>query len=330
MIARLGVGIAVVAAILLVATLALAPSLAPVNNPQIAFETYRDGNGEIYLLDAASGILYNLTQHGKTDARPAWSPDGTQIAFFSNRSDNYEVYVMDADGGNVRNLTRHASDDFAPTWSPDGTQIAFVSRRDGNNEIYIMEIPRHDPACDELLESTLLGEDHECAPHVRRLTNSLAEETSPVWSPDGRRIAFSLETDLDSEIYTMSVFCASPHGCRSDRYNLSDNPARDRDPAWSPDGRYIAFTSNRGGTWDIYVMSADGSRTQQLTDGMGAYVNPAWSPDGTQLVLAARYAGIWSLYTMDMTCGSLLDICGSNLRALTYNVTEDFRPVWQP
>ena len=330
MIAQLSVSIAVIAALVLIGMLALAPALAPVNNPQIAFETYRDGNGEIYLLDTASGILYNLTQHSKTDARPAWSPDGRQIAFFSNRSDNYEVYVMDADGGSVRNLTRHAADDFAPAWSPDGRQIAFISRRDGNNEIYIMDVPIYNSLCTELSESMLLGEDHECAPHVRRLTNSMAEETSPDWSPDGRRIVFSLESDQDSEIYSMSVYCESSQGCRSDRYNLSDNPASDRDPAWSPDGRYIAFTSERGGTWDIYVMSADGSRTQQLTDGTGAYVNPSWSPDGRQLVLAARHAGVWSLYTMDVACGSSLGICTGDLRALTYNVTEDFRPVWQP
>jgi len=317
---KTGIALSLLALLLILAL----PELTLVPGPQIAFESYQEGNGEIYLLDITTNILLNLTHHEKNDARPVWSPDGRWIAFASNRTDNYEIYVMDADGSNVRNLTRHASDDFAPTWSPDGMRMAFVSRRQGNSEIYVMDVGDilADPACAALPDMLFLNSSQPCAPPVRRLTSSGADEAGPAWSPDGRRIVFVQETDRDSEIYTMNVACNLPQGCPSDRYNLSDDPARDRDPAWSPDGRQIAFASNRGGTWDIYVMNANGSQIHVLTDGLGTYVNPSWSPDGQQIVFAGRHGVGWALY--------VVGIDGGDTHRLTYNRVEDFRPAWRP
>ena len=87
---------------------------------QIAFTSFRDGNGEIYVMDADGGNLRNLTRNPALDYAPAWSPDGGSIAFTSNRDGNFEIYVMDAKGRNLRNLTKNpSSDDFA-SWSPSG------------------------------------------------------------------------------------------------------------------------------------------------------------------------------------------------------------------
>ncbi len=306
---------------------ALVPALPPARSSQIAFESYRDSSGEIYLLDTVTGISQNLTRHEAFDGRPAWSSDGRRLAFVSNRTDNLEIFVMSADGGSVYNLTRHISDDTDPTWSPDGAQIAFISRREGNSEIYIMDVAAilDDPACAALPDVILQNPTQACAPPVRRLTDSAADETSPAWSPDGRRIAFVQETDQDSEIFAISVRCPLSEGCPPDRYyNLSDDPARDRFPAWSPDGRWIAFASNRGGTWDIYVMNADGAQIQRLTDSTGRFVFPAWSPDGRQLVFMREQHGEWAMYTCSV------EVCTSNMRRLTYNSWADFQPVWRP
>jgi Tol biopolymer transport system component len=105
---------------------------------QILFRSDRDGNHEIYVMDADGSNLIRLTNDAGTDGTPAWSPDGTQILFGSNRDGDYEIYVMDADGSNVVQLTNNAAADVGAQWSPDGTQIVFVSNRDGNNEIYVM------------------------------------------------------------------------------------------------------------------------------------------------------------------------------------------------
>ena len=95
----------------------------------IVFVSWRDGNGEVYAMDADSSEPRNLTQHPAKDVRPAWSPDGRRIAFVSRRDGNSEVYVMNADGSGKRNLTRNRASDDYPTWSPDGRRIAFLRGR---------------------------------------------------------------------------------------------------------------------------------------------------------------------------------------------------------
>ena len=92
----------------------------------IVFVSWRDGNGEVYAMDADSSAPRNLTQDPAKDVRPAWSPDGRRIAFVSQRDGNSEVYVMNADGSGKRNLTRDRASDDYPTWSPDGRRIAFL------------------------------------------------------------------------------------------------------------------------------------------------------------------------------------------------------------
>ena len=90
------------------------------------FVSWRDGNGEVYAMNADGSAPRNLTQHPGKDVRPAWSPDGRRITFVSRRDGNSEVYVMNADGSAKRNLTRDRANDDYPTWSPDGRRIAFL------------------------------------------------------------------------------------------------------------------------------------------------------------------------------------------------------------
>ena len=95
----------------------------------IVFVSWRDGNGEVYAMNADGSGPRNLTQHPAKDVRPAWSPDGRRIAFVSRRDGNSEIYVMNADGSGKRNLTRDRASDDYPTWSPDGRRIAFLRGR---------------------------------------------------------------------------------------------------------------------------------------------------------------------------------------------------------
>ncbi|GIV01726.1 MAG: hypothetical protein KatS3mg015_0556 [Fimbriimonadales bacterium] len=105
----------------------------------IAFESTRDGNFEIYVMNADGTNQTNLTNNAAIDSGPVWSADGSKIAFVSDRDGNDEVYVMNADGTNQTRLTNNpAPSDRFPVWSPDGSKIAFVSDRDGNVEIYVM------------------------------------------------------------------------------------------------------------------------------------------------------------------------------------------------
>ena len=100
----------------------------PGTNGKIAFTSIRDGNGEIYVMDADGSNQINLTGNPAQDFDPSWSHDGSKIAFMSNRDGNWEIYEMDADGSNQTNLTSNSADDRVPSWSPDGSKIAFASR----------------------------------------------------------------------------------------------------------------------------------------------------------------------------------------------------------
>ena len=96
------------------------------NTGRIVFTSLRDGNFEIYVMDADGGNQENLTNHPASDKQPDWSPDGTKIAFVSSRKGGvYQIYVMDTDGKNVIRLTDGAGQKTNPDWSPDGRKIAF-------------------------------------------------------------------------------------------------------------------------------------------------------------------------------------------------------------
>ena len=133
--------------------LGLMPLMAVVDaQAQIAFVSKRDGNAEIYVMDADGGNQRRLTNNRGDEWDPSWSPDGRKIVFSSDRDGHvingrsaYEIYVMNADGGNPQNLTNNPNYDRYPSWSPDGERIAFA-RWDGtiknltiNFEIYVMD-----------------------------------------------------------------------------------------------------------------------------------------------------------------------------------------------
>ena len=108
------------------------------NESKIAFTSDRDGNYEIYVMNADGSNQTRMTNHYDVDLLPSWSPDGSKIAFTSYRDGNAEIYVMNADGSNQTRMTNNDTTDLNPSWSPDGSKITFSSDRDGNTEIYVM------------------------------------------------------------------------------------------------------------------------------------------------------------------------------------------------
>jgi formylglycine-generating enzyme required for sulfatase activity len=257
----------------------------------IAFTSERDGEGDIYIMNADGGDQRRLTDDPAYDGWPTWSPDGAQIAFTSDRNGNPDIYVMDADGSNVRQLTHHSANDIWPEWSLDDTRIAFVSRRDGNFEIYVVNAD---------------------GTNLQRLTNTPSHEDFPAWSPDGTRIIFSRIEGNDGT-YVMNAD-------GSDERQLMDFEVFE--PAWSPDGTRIAFGSDHEGFRGIYVIDADGSNLQKLSSTRAGENCPTWSPDGTRIAFASWRDGDGEIYVMDAD--------GSNLQQLTDNRFADEFPAWRP
>jgi Tol biopolymer transport system component len=261
----------------------------------IAFISQRDGNFEIYVINADGSDPRRLTNDAGEDDQPAWSPDGSQFAFDSDRGGNFEIYVMATDGTGLQRLTTNRAVDAGPDWSPDGTRITFVSLRDGNAEIYVMNAD---------------GSDQ------RRLTQNPPGDFEPDWSPDSTQIAFSSQrTGEYADIYTMD---ADGGNLRQ----LTDSDGHDAFPDWSPDGSQFVFISERDGNWEIYTMNADGSNQARLTENEAVDGEPKWSPDGTQIAFVSNRDGDEEIYVMDAD--------GSNVRRLTDNEVRDRKPNWRP
>lgn len=148
-----------------------------------------------------------------------------------------------------------------------------------------------------------------------RLTHNNVNDTSPVWSPDGRHIAFVSDRDGNREIYVMNAD-------GNEQINVTLEVAGDWTPAWSPDGQRLAFASLRDGNWEIYVMDADGKNLQRLTRNSVTDYGPAWSPDGERLAFVSDRDGDLNIYIMNSD--------GSEQRRLTQDEATDQSPAWSP
>ena len=265
------------------------PAVSP-DGRKIAFESNRAGpTDQIFVYDMESRAIQQLTQSPEPNETPVWSPDGSKI-LFARRIDDvprpaWDVFEMNVDGSAVRNLTRSPGPDDHPRYSADGRTIVFNSARSTryadltehqlDNGGYNYEIYTMNPD----------GSD------VRRLTDYFEWDTYPSISPDGSRLLWrrvypdggSGPSGLNSEIMVSDV-----DGTNIE--NLTDHPAFDGYPVWSPDGRHIAFASNRDGSepieFNVYVLDIETRETTRLTETIEKteQVRPAWFPDGSRII----------------------------------------------
>jgi len=230
-----------------------APAWSP-DGRAIAYTSWRKvANGgalDVFISRIYQGVFENPTM-GRTESnmQATFSPDGTRLAFVSNREGNNEIYVMNVDGSGVRRLTDHPAADAVPTWSPTGAQIAFTSDRGGTPQVYVM--------------SATDGSS------LRKISSeSWADRAS--WSPPPyNEIAFAAQSGPG---YDIKVFDLSTGETRRLTFGEGSNES----PAYSPNGRHIAFMSTRKGNSQIFTMTRDGRDVRQVTTA-GNNTTPAWS-----------------------------------------------------
>jgi Tol biopolymer transport system component len=271
---------------------------------------------EIYSINFSGESLKRLTNNTTEDTDPAWSADGRQIAYSGGGRrawDSYtaDLFVMNANGSDKTRVTKEreilgasTADDSQPSFSPSGRKIVFVRNGplpkgyDSNNDIYkigtdgngltrLVNIPSYeyasggDPAWSP--DGTRIAffsgvEDDYSIETVRPDGTSRKLVTTgyaPHWSPDGSRMAFHRSPDgSESRIYT-----AEADGTEENPLPTEEG-AYDSEPAYSPGGGKIVFSSDRDGDRDLYVMDADGTDVRQLTNSPGDDRSPDWQPVG--------------------------------------------------
>jgi len=191
----------------------------------IVFETDRDGNWELYLLDLATGAETRLTDSPFSDVNAFWSPDSKSLAFQSDRDGLWQIYTIDIVTGEETLMSDGIGEDHDPSYSFEGDRILFRSYRDGaNSTIYVMD---------------------DNGENLTRISDPRGSATNHTWSPDDSVIAYQSDLDGDLDIYAYEV---------EDKETrlVTDNNIHDYAPTWFCDAPLIVFTSDVVGDPNIF------------------------------------------------------------------------------
>jgi CSLREA domain-containing protein len=237
------------------------PSISP-NGHTVVYQSDVTGVDQIWAINGDGTKPRQLTSVG-SNQQPTFSPDGKKIAFDSDRSGFFQLFVMNADGSGQTHVMDTDGAVGGSSWSPDGSQIAFNEDTNGTNQIYTVDVA----------SGTIAGP-----------LTSVGANRNPHWSPDGSKILF-----VSSRCTSQAPFCGGGESVflmdanGENQQNLTQAPIFDADPAWSPDGKHIAFVRDLSGqNFNVFTANPDGTNQVQLTFGSAPSRNsfPNW---GTQV-----------------------------------------------
>ncbi len=248
------------------------------SNPQ---NGYSDRYNEIYVISTVDGTVISrpvkAERSGDLESLHsylsglAWSPDGKRVAFISKSHGHDALFIVDASSGKRRKrIELELTGMRNPSWSPDGGKIAFEGMKNGFTDLYVYQ-----------LESG----------HLDRLMKDRYDDNDPSWSPDGRYLAFSSDrgpqaidsTGFEPGNYNIYTILMETGEIRQ----LTDNPYKNIQPAFSPDGKRIAFVSNRNGIDNIYLYDMQTESDFPITNIISGAFTPSWAPEGDKLAISA-------------------------------------------
>ncbi len=248
---------------------------------------YKSGSNAtiIYLADLNHRIAYPIYR----DAAPyetwlAWSPNGERLAFVTQTTTSSEIYVMNLDGTGLINATNDPARESFPAWLDDQRLIYWTLREAGYRRVYVVDVSTG-----------------EAQPYTDRMVPNADSRYS--WTHDGLRYALVTWRHGQEEIYVRDIR-------ESQSVRLTDDPALDYNPVFSPNGERIAFWSNReNGEMRLYVMNTDGSNVTPVTPpypSLHEYAwSVTWSPDGTQLAFIGYIDQRLAMYMVSASGGGI-------------------------
>lgn len=263
----------------------------------------------------------------KHNAMPVWSPDGSKLAFYSSRTGTYQVWTMDADGSNQKMVSDGQREYFYPSWSPDGKQLTFqglsehldydifVANADGTDLKNITPDnrldqywPRWSPDGSKILYQSQSEEGYPkdlfsvnpdgTKPQNLTKTDE-GEEFQAAWSPDGKQIAFvsTRHREPDDLFPRYDVFVMDKDGSHVRRVTY-ENHIGAFNPAWSPDGKRLAYTYGAVDC-EIGTVQADGTDRRIVGRQPGDDMWPQWSADGKTLAFSNTRDNVtWQMFTV--------------------------------
>lgn len=232
-------------------SLNLLPSWAP-DGQSVLFTSYRMNNPDLFEKPLRKKAKRISARPG-LNTGGSISPNGKTIALTLSKDGNSEIYLLNRQGSAPKRLTNQWGIDTSPSWSPDGKKIAFVSSRRGNPHIFTMNAD---------------------GSNQKRVTFQGTYNQTPAYSPRGTHIAFTARDEFNRfDIFLIDM----REGKSGEIIRLTQDQGNNEEPTFSPNGRLIAFVSNRTGSSQVWVMNLDGTKQRQITFG-GTHKSPAWGP----------------------------------------------------
>ncbi len=267
----------------------------------LAFVSTRDGNSEIYTYDFVNGETQRMTENIHLDFHPSFSKDGKTIFFYSKRNGNADLFKISPDSGEFVQITNHPMNETLPAPSPSGKEILFVSDRDSlSRNIFLLKLdpneteqitqnsmyeesPSWHPNGESILFTRVLREvgdtshssNGEIMLHnfktkeTRRLLHKKGFDSGAKFSPDGQKIAFYGEVEGIFDLYLMDA-----NG--ENLINLTQDSTEAYSPSWSPDGKWLAYTSGNHENYEIWIINIESKERRRITQSPGRDEGPAW------------------------------------------------------
>jgi TolB protein len=257
--------------------------------------------------DAPSTSLRQVTHSQNAD--PSFAPDGHRMVYISVVAGREQLFISEIDGKDAWQLTTDSLDHEDPAWSPDGKQIAFVALTKTSERIMLM------PAVG--------GPGRPVSPATERAIH-------PNWAPDSRHLAWCTDDDLapprknDSDIKVIDL--------ETSRIRLLITGGTNTYPAFSPDGKYVAFRRMLGEkNSEVFLADSDGTHVRNLTNSPAFDGWPAWSPDGQRLAFASNRDGAdYQIYVMRTDGSDVRLVAPSTGRGTAPKWTMDGRSIYFP